>query len=380
MSGVKAVKAVLEARALSKALGFVGGVIERRNTIPVLSRVLLRFDSVTESLELTATDLDIRVATSVHCGKVDFFGSDRPSCALTIPTTALTKFIGQGDGKLVMEYDAENQVVDFEFQGCNLQVRSLFPAEDFPVMAEIRGNDAATMAPGEFAKVLRYVSCCISKEETRYYLNGAYVHPVDGVMQVCATDGHRMALYSPEVVYGLSAAIWPTKALQLVGQLVARHADADKLMITSNSVEDGSGGLFKVALGNSSVTFKTIDGTFPDYTRVIPEHRGKGLVDICFAATRGAVSRLFGSQRSSGVKFDLEAARATVNDCGEGVKTDVPIGVIRGRGSVGFNLGYVNQFLTVEDELTFSSRGPGDPAVILAENAPCLWVLMPMRV
>jgi DNA polymerase III subunit beta len=257
----------IERAALLKALGHVQNVVERRNTIPILSNVLLSASG--EAMALSATDLDMEIIDEAP-GRVESAGQ------ITAPAHTLYEIVR----KL-----PEGAEVELRYSGDDprLQVvagRSRFnlpvlPAGDFPVMSSDGLGARFVIDTKDLIRLIDTTRFAISTEETRYYLNGLYLHTVveDGVakLRAVATDGHRLALAempAPEGAAGAPGVIVPRKTVAEARRLLEDAGESVEVQISAQKV--------RFDFGRAALTSKVIDGAFPDYVRVIP--RGNSCV------------------------------------------------------------------------------------------------------
>jgi DNA polymerase III subunit beta len=371
-------KVTVEQSLLLKSLGHVHRVVERRNTIPILSNVLLRASG--GSLQLKATDLDIEVVETLSA-EAAMDGST------TVPAHTLYDIVRKlPDGaQVALEtgVDAGQLVIRSGRSRFTLQA---LPEQDFPDMAAGDLSHRFKMAANELQRLVEKTQFAISTEETRYYLNGIYVHTVDtdaGVMlRAVATDGHRLAraeLPSPAGAAGMPGVIVPRKTVAEALKLVSEF-DGDVLVELSTAK-------IRFVVGSVVLTSKLIDGTFPDYTRVIPVANDKRLVVERSDFTR-CVDRVstISSERGRAVKLSLGDAKLTLTvnnpDAGNAVE-ELDVDYDAGAIDIGFNARYLLDIANqLEGDTTlFKLADPSSPTLIMdREGASTLYVLMPMRV
>ena len=252
----------IERAALLKAVSQAQSVVERRNTIPILANVLI--EAAEGEVSFRATDLDIEVVDKA-IAQVERAG------ATTVSATTLHEIVRKlPDGALVsLTSDAAAGRLTVEAGRSNFSLATL-PKEDFPVMASSEYASNFTAKAADLRRLFDKSKFAISTEETRYYLNGVYMHIADGdggkKLRCVATDGHRLARIDcemPEGAADMPGVIVPRKA---VGEL-RKLLDDDDMKIAVSVSETK----VRFATPDISLTSKVIDGTFPDYTRVIPQ-------------------------------------------------------------------------------------------------------------
>jgi DNA polymerase-3 subunit beta len=378
LDGMSTMRVTIERSNLLKSLGHVHRVVERRNTIPILSNVLIKADGA--ELHLKATDLDLEIFEKVPA-MVEQSGST------TVPAHMLHDIVRKlPEGSEVM--------LASEPDGNSIKItagRSRFTLQCLP------GSDFPDITAGEFTHTFRvpaslmrdlidHTQFAISTEETRYYLNGIYLHSVedegDLVLRAVATDGHRLAraqATAPNGSEGMPGIIIPRKA---VGEIQKLLEDPDGVL----SVEVSETKI-RLTLGSVVLTSKLIDGTFPDYNRVIPIGNDKQLkLDrASFAAAVDRVSTI-SSERGRAVKLSVADGQIvlTVNNPESGSATEeLAVEYDADPLEIGFNSRYLLDITSQlkGDEAIFMLSDPGSPTLI-RDNAAAgaLFVLMPMRV
>jgi DNA polymerase-3 subunit beta len=368
----------IERAALLKAVSQAQSVVERRNTIPILANVLI--EAAESDVSFRATDLDIEVVDKATA-QVERAGST------TVAATTLHEIVRKlPDGALV-SLTADNAAgrLTVEAGRSNFSLATL-PKEDFPVMAtsEYTSNFSAN------ASVLRRLfdksKFAISTEETRYYLNGVYMHIADGdggkKLRCVATDGHRLARIDadmPEGAADMPGVIVPRKT---VGEL-RKLLEDDEMMIAVSVSETK----VRFATPQITLTSKVIDGTFPDYTRVIPQGNTRKL-EVDAADFARAVDRVatVSSERSRAVKLQLEEDRLilSVNAPDSGAaEEELAVAYSDERLEIGFNAKYLLEIASQVDRenAVFMFNSSGDPTLMREGNdTSAVYVVMPMRV
>jgi DNA polymerase-3 subunit beta len=293
-------KFTVDRAVLLKALAHVQSVVERRNTIPILANVLL--DAKTEgSLTLTATDMEIAVVEEIAGVTVPRGGrTTAPAATLyeivrKLPDGARVELDhGGGDGPLTLRAGKFNTSL------------AVLPVDDFPSMTEGKLPTKFSVKAGVLRDLIDRTRFAISTEETRYYLNGIYLHAAEAegasVLRAVATDGHRLARVEeplPDGAKGMPGVIVPRKTVQEVRKLADETQDEIEIRLSDTKIR-GFG------IGTVALTSKLIDGTFPEYERVIPRGNDKKLTvpkkDFEEAVARVAA---ISSERSRPVKLSI---------------------------------------------------------------------------
>jgi DNA polymerase-3 subunit beta len=370
-------RVTLERSNLLKSLNHVQRVVERRNTIPILSNVLLKADDGT--LTLKATDLDLEVTETTPAAV-------EQSGATTVPAHMLYDIVRKlPDGSEVMLSISEDNGLSLMAGRSQFRLQML-PESDFPDLTAAEFSHTFRMGCTDFKTLIDRTQFAISTEETRYYLNGIYFHCVEDeaamMLRAVATDGHRLAqaqTSAPDGCEGMPGIIVPRKAVGEVQKLLD-DPDASVTVELSDTK-------IRFTVGNVVLTSKLIDGTFPDYNRVIPAGNDKELVldRATFASAVDRVSTI-ASDRGRAVKLSISDGQLvlSVNNPDSGsAEEEIAVGYSAEPLDIGFNSKYlldITNQLTA-DEATFMLADPGAPTLIREKTqAGALYVLMPMRV
>lgn len=255
-------KITVQRDTLAPALAALSRVVERRNTIPILSNILLCAEG--DRLTLRATDLDIQAETGLPCEVAE------PG-AITLPAHTLSDIVRKLPAEATVAFESvkpDHDRMVVKSGRSRFTVQSL-PESDFPDITAGEFSHRFTLPAKDFAAAFGQVEFAISTEETRYYLNGIHMHtlPVDGQtkLRAVATDGHRLSrieLPAPEGSAGMPAVIVPRKTVAELGRMAKDQDGEITLEFSANKI--------RATIGASTLTSKLIDGTFPDYQRVIP--------------------------------------------------------------------------------------------------------------
>ncbi len=375
-------KISIERGTLLKAVSQAQSVVERRNTIPILANVLIEATKADggEHIHLRATDLDIEVVDKA-VAQVERAGST------TVSATMLHEIVRKlPDGALVsLTADSAAGRLTVEAGRSNFSLATL-PKEDFPVMASSEYQTNFSAAAGVLRRLFDKSRFAISNEETRYYLNGVYMHvaEADGgkVLRCVATDGHRLARIDadlPEGAADMPGVIVPRKTVLELRKLL----DDDDMTIAVSVSETK----VRFATPDMTLTSKVIDGTFPDYTRVIPQGNTKRL-EVDAKEFAQAVDRVatVSSERSRAVKLQLDEDRLilSVNAPDSGTaEEELAVAYGDERLEIGFNAKYLLEIASQVDRenAVFMFNSAGDPALMREGNdQSAVYVVMPMRV
>ena len=368
----------IERSELLRALGHVTSVVERRTTIPILSNVLLRAQG--QSLELKATDLEREVIEEVPA-------TIQKSGAITVPAHMLHDIVRKlPDGSMVdIKRDAEKERLTITAGPARFALQTLGP-EDFPDLSSGEFAQTFEVGAGDLKRLIEKTRFAISTEETRYYLNGIYLHPAEqgktATLRAVATDGHRLAqveLPLPDGAKGMAGVIIPRKTVHELHRLIEASGGAIKTSVSPARI--------RFEIGTVTLTSKLIDGTFPDYGRVIPQGNDKEM-RVSNAEFTSAVDRVstIASERGRAVKLNIGKNKLilSVNNPEGGSATE-EIGV--GYGSTPLEIGFNARYLLdisgqlEGEEARFLLNDAGSPTMIRdTSDDHALYVLMPMRV
>ncbi len=372
-------KISIERGTLLKAVSQAQSVVERRNTIPILANVLIEAEG--DQVQFRATDLDIEVVDKAPA-QVEKAG------ATTVAATTLHEIVRKlPDGALVtLTADSAAGRLTVEAGRSNFSLATL-PKEDFPVMASSEYASNFTASAALLRRLFDKSKFAISTEETRYYLNGVYMHVTDGsdgskVLRCVATDGHRLARIDadcPDGAADMPGVIVPRKT---VGEL-RKLLDDDEMDIAVSVSETK----VRFATPDITLTSKVIDGTFPDYTRVIPQGNTRKL-EVDAAEFAQAVDRVatVSSERSRAVKLQLDGDKLVLSvNAPDSGAAEEELAVAYGdeRLEIGFNAKYLLEIASQVDRenAVFLFNSAGDPTLMREGNdQSAVYVVMPMRV
>ncbi len=366
-------KATIERATLLKSLSHVQSVVERRNTIPILSNVLIeaREDG---SIRLMATDLDLQVDESVPANVA------QPG-ATTVSAHTLFDIVRKLPDGSQVELNAAEGKMQLSAGRARFNLSTL-PRDDFPVIAEGDLPTRFELPAATLRQIIDKTRFAISTEETRYYLMGIFLHLADDQLKAAATDGHRLArvtVAKPDGADGMPDVIVPRKCVAELRKLLEELEGTVEVSMSATKIRFG--------LGSAVLTSKLIDGTFPDYNRVIPTANDKllKLDPKSFAQGVDRVSTI-ASEKTRAVKMNVDRDKVTlsVTSPESGTATEeLPADYGADGIEIGFNARYLLDILgeidgdTVEVHLADAAA-----PTLLRENdkSPALYVLMPMRV
>lgn len=364
---------------LLDALNHVQNIVERRTTIPILSNVLI--EASQDQLTLTATDLDIQ---AVDCANAH---TSRPG-ALTAPAATLFDVVRKlpSGCEVHLEQSPGTERLTISAGRSRFELPTL-PAADFQTMSPDTGATSFTLPAQALARLIDKTRFAISTEETRYYLNGIYLHAATGedgraVLRTVATDGHRLALAevpAPEGAEKLAGVIIPRKTVGETRRLIDGLEGDVEIEISETK--------YILRAGRAILTSKLIDGSFPDYARVIPRMNSRKLTvdNSAFGAAVDRVSTV-SAERSRSVKLSLSSGRLSLavnhSETGAG-NEEIEAAYEAEPMEIGFNAKYLldiaGQIEASDVEFLFNDAA--SPALVLdPSDGSSRFVVMPLRV
>lgn len=358
--------------ALLKPLNLVAGVVERRQTLPILANVLLVLDG--ENLSLTGTDLEVELV-----GRVQLKASGE-SGEVTVPARKLVdicKSLPEGSDIQFSVTEGKATVKS----GRSRFTLSTLPAREFPNVEDSLGTHQFQIKQGQLKRLIDRTGFAMAQQDVRYYLNGMLWELNDNQLRVVATDGHRLALCTlPEKLEnsGTTQVILPRKGvLELARLLLDEDADV-AVVIGSNHI--------RATTSDFTFTSKLVDGKFPDYQRVLPRSPDKIVIgsrlDLRQAFTRTAI---LSNEKYRGVRLKLTDNSLDIvanNPEQEEAEETVPVQYAGDSLEIGFNVSYLLDVLGVlsGDEVKVSLSDPNSSALLEeSEEGDSLYVVMPMR-
>ncbi len=369
-------KATIERATLLKGLSHVQSVVERRNTIPILSNVLI--EATESSIRLMATDLDLQIDETVAAAV------DQPG-AITVSAHTLFDIARKlPEGSQVQLAAAEGRLTVVAGRArFNL---ATLPRDDFPVIAEGELPTQFELPAATLKQIIDKTRFAISTEETRYYLNGIFLHVAEDngqpVLKAAATDGHRLARMTvarPDGAEKMPDVIVPRKCVAELRKLLDEVDGSVGVSL--------SGSKIRFDLGQAILTSKLIDGTFPDYSRVIPTANDK-ILKIDPRSFMAGVDRVstIATEKTRAVKMALDRDKITLSVTSPengAAAEEVPGDYAATAFEIGFNSRYLLDILgQIDSDLCEVHLADAAAPTLIRENdkSPALYVLMPMRV
>ena len=370
----------IDRSALLIALQHIHSVVERRNTIPILSNVLI--EAKEDGVYLTSTDMDITVIEKVDLGEseVTQLGTTTTSAQMLydivrkLPDNIKVEFLSEKNDRLGIKASSSSFALN------------CLPSEDFPSIAQEDFKHSFNIDALDLVRLIDKSSFAMSLEETRYYLNGIYLHAIkeDNVekMRTVATDGHRLSrvdINLPQGAEGIPGVIIPRKTILEIRKILEDHTGNVSLSISETKI--------KLSFNNVVLTSKLLDGTFPDYSRVIPEHNDK-LVTISNQSISEAVDRVstVSTDKTRAIKININKGSVVISatnpDKGS-ASEHLDVDYNGDEVEIGFNSKYVldvTRQIKGNEILIKLSDSVSPTLVYDKDDKEVLYVLMPMRV
>jgi DNA polymerase-3 subunit beta len=358
--------------ALIKPLQLVTGVVERRQTLPVLSNVLLVLGP--DSLSLTGTDLEVELVGRVPLeglnsgGEITVPARKLMDICKALPEDASLKF-NLDDGKAIIRH------------GRSRFSLATLPASDFPAVEESPGNLRFTLPQAQLKAMLDNTSFAMAQQDVRYYLNGLLLEVSTDYIRVVATDGHRLAMHTEQMATGADSKIQviiPRKGILELSRLLGEGGDDIELTLGQNNI--------RARTSNFTFTSKLVDGKFPDYDRVLPKGGDKVMTavrnDLRHALTRTAI---LSNEKFRGIRLILgndELKIVANNPEQEEAEEIVSVEYSHPPLEIGFNVSYLvdvlNALETPSVQIVLSDSN-SSVLVQGIDDGPALYVVMPMR-
>ncbi len=366
-------KMVINQTQLLKALAHTQGIVERRQTIPVLFNVLI--EAQESNILLRATDNEIEISEKVPA-EIEEAG------AITIPARKLYDIIRRlPDGsQLKLSANEENGQVTLSCGRSRFALASL-PAEGFPTMAKEEAPYCFHLTPAELSGMIVKTGFAVSVEETRYNLNGIYLHQKDNALVAVATDGHRLACTRqnlPEGAEKMPGVIIPRKTINELTKLLSENPADVGISLSANQI--------RFQMGDIELSSRLIDGTYPEYEKVIPTGNTHQMIAETKALSNVIERVSVVSEKSHGIKLAIQPnlLQISANATDEGSAEDELDIVYEGNEiDIGFNFRYLLDILAQikGEKVQLCFEDSVSPIIIRDTNDErTLYVLMPMRV
>ena len=356
---------------LLKPLGIVAGVVERRQTLPILSNIMLRYNG--KELTLTGTDLEVEISAQVS-------GKGGENGEMTVPARKLHDICRALPSESMIDVSLDKEKALIKSGKSKFRLLTM-PATEFPTIETAQWDAKFTLAQNKLRWLLEKTMFCMAQQDVRYYLNGLLFEVSGQQLRAVATDGHRLSLAEVELTSSINTekhVILPRKGVQ---EMIRFLDDSDaevQLQIGANHL--------RATLKDLTFTSKLIDGRFPDYNRVIPSSQSKR-VKVQRTSFRETLNRaaILSNEKYRGVRFGLGSGLMTItahNPEQEEAQEEVAIDYNGENMEIGFNVNYISEAVGALDaeEIEFCLNDPNSSCLLrVPSNTKHLYVVMPMR-
>ena len=357
--------------ALLKPLQVVSGIVERRQTLPILANILVRKDG--ERVSFTATDLEIQIQTSAD------IGAGKDAAATTVAARKLVDILrALPEAEVALSLSNKKMAVASGRSKFNLQTLA---AEEFPTVAQAEFTADFTLPASTLKYLLSMVHFAMAQQDIRYYLNGMLLVVDGSTVRAVATDGHRLALceVAKDGASNKIEAIIPRKTVLELSRLLPDSDDAVRVQMAPNQV--------KFSFADIELVSKLVEGKFPDYQRVLPAANTKvfaiGREDLMHALQRAAILT---TDKFKGVRMVLATGSLKITSTNadqEDAQDELEIDYTGDGLDIGFNVNYLLDVLAnlKNDEIRFSlGDALGSALITMPDSEKFKYVVMPMRI
>ena len=366
---------------LLKALSHIHGIVEVRHTLPILSNIIL--EAKDDKLILSSTNLDIYCSDKI---KAEVLQSGEVSVS-AVTFFEIIKRLPSGSEVLMIMEEGENEIrLTCGRSKFNL---STLKTDDFPIISDSDLSTNFVLSADELIRIIDKTKFAVSNEETRYYLNGIFLHKAERnsiqFLRAVATDGHRLAQYDiplPQGAEDITGIIIPKKTIYELRKVLDDANGDVSVSLNENKI--------KFSFNDLKVVSKVIDGTFPDYTKVIPQKNDKNFKtnnsDLKNAIDRVSAVAANEESKSKAIKFCIEnnSLSLSVESQSKGSANEmIDVNYSGDKVDIGFNSKYIIDICNEVDgdEISISLFDSISPAIILDKTDENLFfVLMPMRI
>lgn len=366
-------KFVISREALLKPLNLAAGVVERRQTLPILSNVLLALNG--QRLSITGTDLEVELV-----GHVELEQAPESQGEITVPARKLVDICKSLPDGSQLEFALDDQRLVLR-SGRSRFTLSTLPASDFPSVEDSPGSLQLQLKQGDLKRLIDRTGFAMAQQDVRYYLNGMLWEVKGGRLRAVATDGHRLAMCTLQSEINATEAlqvILPRKGVIELARLLMEEDASVTMVIGSNH--------FRANTGVFQFTSKLVDGKFPDYERVLP----RGITKVVYSERdelRQAFTRasILSNEKYRGIRLLLNAGSLRIlanNPEQEEAEEEVPVDYQGESLEIGFNVSYLLDVLGVlRDRNVKISLSDANSSALLeeAEAGDSVYVVMPMR-
>ena len=362
----------VQRESILKPLQAVIGVVERRQTLPVLSNIL--FSAKKDRISLTATDLEVELRASIEI-KVEEPGD------ITLPARKLLDICRTLPEQAMLDFSIDSGTAQIK-SGKSKFTLSTLPADEFPLVEEINTVQDLSLSQKDLKNLIERTNFSMAQQDVRYYLNGLMLELKDKLIRSVATDGHRLAICEMKADVnspGSQQVIVPRKGIQELARLLEDSDSPASIEIGSNHI--------RVQLQDIRFTSKLIDGKFPDYQRVLPQGSDKHIIADRELFKQALVrTSILSNEKFRGIRFQLEKNSLRIqahNPEQEEAEEEIEVEYTGSSLEIGFNVNYLLDALNAlpGEQVKVSLNDPNSSCLIQQpkKNSDCRYVVMPMR-
>lgn len=362
-----------EKQSLLKPLQVVIGIVERKQTLPILSNVLI--EKIGDSLRFTATDLEIQITTD---GNIK--NPEKSTESVTVAGKKLQEILRilPDQSEISIELKDNKALIKSNKSKFSLQT---LPSQDFPKLSnQLIDAKKIVLTQSKFKSLLLSVQYGMAQQDVRYYLNGVLLIIEGNKLKAVATDGHRLAYNVTEIdgSYEKQELILPRKVIIELCKLLNDNDDIIEIEFSSQQV--------KIEFSGISIVSKVIDGKFPDYERVIPKYKNQLLINRLQMQQALQRAAILSNEKFRGIRFVLTEKKLTIissNSEQEEAQEEIETNYHGEAMDIGFNVNYLMDGLNnIDGELSIFSFGDTNSSVLITtnENSEFRYVVMPMRI
>lgn len=362
---------IVKREDLLKPLSIVAGVVERRQTLPILSNIMLRYNG--KELALTGTDMEVELSAQLQ-------GKSGENGEMTVPARKLHDICRALPNESLIEISLDKEKALIKSGKSRFRLLTM-PATEFPAIETAQWDIKFSLPQNKLRWLLEKTMFCMAQQDVRYYLNGLLFEVSEQQLRAVATDGHRLSLAEVDLSSSISGekhVILPRKGVQ---EMIRFLDDSDaevQLQIGANHM--------RATLKDLTFTSKLIDGRFPDYNRVIPATQSKRVM-VMRTPFRETLNRaaILSNEKYRGVRFGLGSGLMTItahNPEQEEAQEEIAIDYSGESMEIGFNVNYISEAVGALDaeEVEFCLNDPNSSCLLrVPGNSKHLYVVMPMR-
>ena len=364
-------KFTINREKLLKPLQAVIGVVERRQTLPILSNVLIEAGNGT--IGMVTTDLEVELSAGIEA-EIEAEGST------TVPARKLFDICKALPEGAEVEINREDERLLVR-AGRSRFTLSILPPDDFPVVESLKNPSTFSVSEGAFKRLIEKTAFAMAQQDVRYYLNGLMVEMTAHELRAVASDGHRLALCEMRGEFDFGAGrqvIVPRKGINELSRLLEGGEDTIEVSVDENHI--------RINQSSFRFTSKLIDGKFPDYRRVMPSAGGK-IIQSERDELRNALQRtaILSNEKYRGVRLDMDGNRLRIqaqNPELEEAEEELEVSYDGPSMEIGFNVNYLVDALTVIDDNEVQIRVTDQNSSCLiggSQSEDCRYVVMPMH-